>query len=344
MVVKKSSFSLWEDYTLALWFFGAPRTGACTMKKILFILFATLVLTNIAAPTTMFSNNVGILCNPIPSQETPGVWWLWQGGPKTCMDNDPIDWAVGDFTGFYPAGDVTLSQRGVNRDWYGSQAVQFQGDTFGIVLHSASVLDSISTIDPIIIDYEYDKSTPPFPFADPDNRIVYSLQLQVASAHVRGPAVAHVVGYILLQDTKSRKDIWYGANIFDTRGAGMAKEVTMLDSCNFCTGWPIVVGEIGIDGAFTSNPSLSEPFQSAPWRGFKIFSFSISSAQMKSTITTLKAKYAEMQSLSGDPADYVLLSASLNAELSPLDPAQPFGPNVFATIGLSAKALNVDIR
>lgn len=65
---------------------------------------------------------------------------------------------------------------------------------------------------------------------------------------------------------------------------------------------------------------------------------------MKSTITTLKAKYAEMQSLSGDPADYVLLSASLNAELSPLDPAQPFGPNVFATIGLSAKALNVDIR
>lgn len=55
--------------------------------------------------TTLFvTNNVGILCSPSPDQSTPGVWWLVQGGSKTCVNIDPIAWAVGDYADSIPPG------------------------------------------------------------------------------------------------------------------------------------------------------------------------------------------------------------------------------------------------
>jgi len=101
---------------------------------------------------------------------------------------------------------------------------------------------------------------------------------------------------------------------------------------------------MGVNGAYTSNPNSSAPFQSQPWSGFKSFSFSIPYAQMKSTIQALKAKYPSLASLSDDPADYVLLSTNINPEMAELDASQPFGPKVSARMGLSAKLMNVSVQ
>jgi hypothetical protein len=115
----------------------------------------------------------------------------------------------------------------------------------------------------------------------------------------------------------------------------------MIDADNngVGTNWPIIMGVTGVNGVYTSNPNGSAPFQSKPWRGFKSFSFSIPYAQMKSTIQALKAKYASLASLSDDPADYVLLSANFDPEMPCTDPNRPFGPKVFARMGLSANVL-----
>jgi hypothetical protein len=297
--------------------------------------------------TTLFvDSNVGIICDATPAQQTPNIKWILQGGVSTCVDKDPITWAVGDFTGFYPTGRVSDYQRGVNNGWYGSQAVQYQNGTFGIELHSDSVIPLLyAQIDPIILDYEYDKTNPPHPFLHPTKSLVWSIQLQIPTAHTNGTAAAHALGYVLLQDTKSRKNIWYGANIFDTRGTAVAVDTIMIDAYNGVgTNWPIIMGVAGVNGAYTSNPNGSAPFQSKPWRGFKSFSFSIPYAQMKSTIQALKAKYASLESLSDDPADYVLLSANFDPEMPCTDPNRPFGPKVFARMGLSAKLMKVSVQ
>jgi fibronectin type 3 domain-containing protein len=298
--------------------------------------------------TTLFvDSNVGIICNATPAQETPNINWIWQGAVSTCVDKDPITWAVGDFTGFYPTGRVSDYQRGVNNGWYGSQAVQYQNGTFGIELHSDSVIPLLyGQIDPVILDYEYDKTNPPHPFLDLTKSLVWSIQLQIPTAYTNGTAVAHAGGFVLLQDTKSRKDIWYGACIFDTRGTAVAVDTIMIDADNngVGTGWPIVGGVAGVNGAYTSNPNGSAHFQSKPWRGFKSFSFSIPYAQMKSTIQALKAKYASLKSLSDNPADYVLLSANFDPEMPYTDPSRPFGPKVFARMGLSAKLMKVNVQ
>ncbi len=297
--------------------------------------------------TTLFvDNNVGIICDATPAQQTPNIKWIWQGGVSTCVDKDPITWAVGDFTGFYPTGRVSDYQRGVNNGWYGSQAVQYQNGTFGIELHSDSIIPLLyAQIDPIILDYEYDKTNPPHPFLDRTKSLVWSIQLQIPTAYTNGTAAAHALGYVLLQDTKSRKNIWYGANIFDTRGTAVAVDTIMIDAANGVgTGWPIIFGVAGVNGVYTSNPNGSAPFQSKPWRGFKSFSFSIPYAQMKSTIQALKAKYASLKSLSDDPADYVLLSANFDPEMPCTDPSRPFGPKVYARMGLSARLMKVNVQ
>ncbi|MGC2224033.1 MAG: fibronectin type III domain-containing protein [Methylocella sp.] len=298
--------------------------------------------------TTLFvDNNVGIICNATPDQQTPNINWIWQGAVSTCVDKDPITWAVGDFTGFYPTGRVNDYQRGVNNGWYGSQAVQYQNGTFGIELNSGSVMPLLyGQIDPIILDHEYDKTDPLHPFLDPTKSLVWSIRLQIPTAYTNGTAVAHADGYVLLQDTKSGKHIWYGANIFDTRGTAVAVDTKMMDSDinGVGTNWPIIIGVAGVNGVYTSNPNGSAPFQSKPWRGFKSFSFSIPYAKMKSTIQTLKAKYASLASLSGDPADYVLLAANFDPEMPYTDPNRPFGPKVFARMGLSAKLMKVNVQ
>jgi hypothetical protein len=298
-------------------------------------------------PTTLFlTNNVGILCSPTPDQTTPDIYWMVQGPVTNCVNKDPITWAVGDFTGFYPTGNVSDYQRGVSNSLYGSEAVQFQDDTFGIDLNSDSVLPlgAGSYLIPALIDYEYNKTNPPHPFTDPSKSLVWSIQLQIPTAYTQGPAVAYAVGYVLLQDTKSGKDIWYGSAIFATSGTAADYMSIDLNQNGVGTGFPIVAGVMGVNGAYTSNPDNSAPFQSQPWSGFKSFGFSISYAQMKSTIQALKAKYPSLASLSDDPADYVLLSMNINPEMAELDASQPFGPNVFARMGLSAKSMKVSVQ
>jgi hypothetical protein len=263
-----------------------------------------------------------------------------------CINKYPISWALGDLTGFYPTGSVSDYQRGVSDSLYGSEAVQFQGDTFGIELHSDSVLPlgAGSYLIPALIDYEFNKTNPPHPFTVQSKSLVWSIQLQIPTAYTRGPAVAYAVGYVLLQDTKSGKDIWYGSAIFDTRGTAAESMMMDLNQNGVGTGFPIVGGVMGVNGAYTSNPNGSARFQSRPWRGFKSFSFSIPYAKMKSTIQALKAKYASLASLSDDPADYVLLSMNVNPEMAELDASHPFGPNVFARMGLSAKSMTVSVQ
>ena len=293
-----------------------------------------------AASAYFFQENVGILCNPSDDQATPGIWWMIQGGPKTCVNKDPIKWQVGDFTGFYPDGDLSASQRGVDGNWYGSQAFQFQGDTFGIELHSDSVLDSYGALDATVISYNYDTSYPIFPFADGHSKLVYDVQLQVPTAYTYGPAAAYVVGYFVLLDTTSNYQMYYGAAIFSTIGNN--QEIVMLDNCPLCTGHPIVIGVAGIDGMFTSNPDgSSTPYQTQTWLGFKDFSFSISGTQLMTALQAIKAKYPAMGFLSDDPSKYLLTNVDLNPELAPLDASQwPFGSGVFARMGVSAKNFN----
>lgn len=313
-----------------------------------------LILVSLSIPRLIMaadfgSQNVGILCNPTPDQVTPFEWWLWQGGPKTCVNQDAVTWSIGDFTGFYPTGDLSTSQRGVDSATYGSQAVQFQGGTFGILLDSDSVLDSYSTLDAFLIDYEYEtnlgndgQSTHIFPFTNGLNQMVYSLQLQIPSASVTGPSAAYAVGYLRFKDTLSGLDLFFGASIFDTRGTSVAKETILLDACNFCTGNPIVIGVSGQNGNFTSNAAASAPFQSKPWLGFKLFSFSISRAQFVAALQAIKSRYPQLAGMSSDPASYALLEYSLNPELAPLS-ATPFGPGVSAQMGLAAKQLSATI-
>jgi hypothetical protein len=302
--------------------------------------------------TTLFvQNNVGILCDPSPSEQTPGIFWFWQGAVSTCINQNPVTWAVGDFTGFYPSGDVSQFQRGVSNSWYGSEAVQFQEDTFGIEEYSDSVLPLLwgSNIVGLIIDYEYPKSNPPHPFIDPTKRLVWSIQLQIPTVDVTsGLVAAHADGYVFLQDTKSKTDIYYGAQIFDTRGSAETADELLLDveSNGIGDGWPIVLGAVGINGAYISDTYGSTPFQAQPWSGFKPFSFTISYQQMQSTIQALKAKYPTtptITSLSNDPADYVLLSANLDPEMPALT-AQNFGPGVFGRMELSEKDFNVSVQ
>ena len=111
------------------------------------------------------------------------------------------------------------------------------------------------------------------------------------------------------------------------------------------TGWPIIGGVAGVNGVYTSNPNGSAHFPieatGAVFKSFWIFLFP--TRQMKSTIQALKQN---MLHLNRSPIIGGLCSfvGDFDPEMPYTDPSRPFGPKVFARMGLSAKLMKVNVQ
>jgi len=134
---------------------------------------------------------------------------------------DPVTWAVGDYSGFYPSGDLTLSQRGQNA--YGECAIQMQGTTVGFQLHTWSTPPD----DPQPYDllngslvYNWWNSYPPrgWRYDTSFVKLKYLLRVPTVYWEGEGKSVPYTYAALVLKDETTGTKIWFGIVNYDPRG------------------------------------------------------------------------------------------------------------------------------
>lgn len=140
-------------------------------------------------------------------------------------------------------------------------------------------------------------------------KLLVSVSLGVTSAEKWNEGEVYLVMYTLWSDDDGHK-FWLGWQLFDLRSM---EEFVGLDSCQVCTGWPIVVGHA--NGGIYGHPAMdSARFMSFPGRPPVKFTIQVTWENYLNALNAIRS----MQGLTNFPDDslrYRLESIWLNPEI-----------------------------
>lgn len=255
----------------------------------------------------------------------------WPPNPNSASGDFPVEWGVGQYTGYNPPSPPDRHQRGVSNLTTGSTAVQAAGNTVGFLIDSASLATpstSPGTLFPIVAQYNFPEGSQFAPFAEPGKTLVYAMQAQIPYADAEGgcglpgSACAYATLYFDVEDVTTGLDFWYGATLYDTRGTpnglGYLGESVMYDGD---TQQAIIGGVVNLSAAegamFTTALPTSSGFQSQTWTGDKAFQFAITRSNFLNAIRAVKSTFPQQYAnLSDDPANYLVFHFNFNPEVA----------------------------
>ena len=248
---------------------------------------------------------------------TTGVFHmiLWQPNPNRSDGMlVPTDWKAGDKTGFYPTPPVDKHQAGY-RNAPGVSTVQIDGDTVGAYINSADLPEGSHKYK-MMMTPEMSVAPPAqvHPFARAGRAILVSLELQVPTAvdaHNEGSAT-YVSADLMFIDRSRGTKISYGCNLLFNGHAHREPGGHIKldeDSQNM-----MINSVVGLDNAWLSTEPGSAASQSAPWRGWKTFRFTITEKNFIEALNAFNQRDASTKA-SVNPADYAFAKFHLNAEL-----------------------------
>ena len=249
----------------------------------------------------------------------------------------PVRWPVGELTGLFVVGDPADWQRGiiteVDSDGHGHTAVQAYGDSVGAFLNSTDLKDG-SQGNRMMVAPQYRFGVPPVAFPTPGAMLGVSLDVQVPVAtdfHVTDLSNTYVKIDLLLICVRSGHRLSLSCTVF-ANDAHFGVEKTRFD---VDTGTVIMAAHVDANSQRLSLLPGSATLRTAPWTGWQTFAFTVSQAQFTDGLRAAqRLAQRRGRDLSTDPADYVLLTTHLNAELHHT-PATP------ATLGWSMRRLTI---
>lgn len=248
----------------------------------------------------------------------------WQKNPNTPTGAFvPVRWPVGQKTGLDPAGDLAQWQMGM-ADRAGSTAAQVFKQAVGAYLNSddlsAGGRDAAGNPLPgsggykmmVTPEIRFPMKAGIRPLADPNTSLRVSFDLQVPTAVDQQKSGSHtyVNPCLVLVDPKTKVRISYIVVAF-SKGYRIVKESVGYDDPS--RSWMLHTYMSTNQQWMTLQPG-SAVFHDQPWKGWKHFSFAITPANARAAFSALHAARPEI-ACSTNPADYVLQSFHLNAEL-----------------------------
>ncbi len=260
-----------------------------------------------------------------------GQWAMtsWQKSPFTADGKFvPFDWDPGEKTGLsIPDKDTrTRTQRGM-RNAAGSTVCQMYGDTVGAYLNSTDLsgkgVDAKGNPLPGSNGYKQ-MVTPQYffgpeeiihPWREPDSRLQVSLDLQIpiaVCAEKKG-SLAYANPLLTLVDPKTKLKISWGPMLFSKLSKGdFTRPLQNIAYDAPSRSW--MIRDHLVPGAsWLELAPDSASYQTAPWRGWRHFSWSISHAHIAAALKTMREQEPQVK-ISIDPGDYQLTSFHLNAE------------------------------
>ena len=160
------------------------------------------------------------------------------------------------------------------------------------------------------------RSTPFYIFPEKINpwilskKLSVSVSLGVTSAERWNGGEVYLVMYTLWSDDEGHK-FWFGWQLFDLRAM---EELVMLDDCQVCTGWPIVVGHAD-GGAYGHSAIDSARFTNFPGRFPPVkYTILVTWENFVNAINAIR-KIQGVTNFPDDPLRYRLESIWLNPEI-----------------------------
>jgi hypothetical protein len=263
----------------------------------------------------------------VPSGEFAMVGW--QKSPFTPDGKFlPAGWDAGAKTGLAVTSDRTLAQRGM-RDVAGATTAQMSGDAVGAYLNSADLsgggTDAQGRPLPgsngfkmmITPQIKFAPETAVHPFRTENGRLDLSLDLQipVAECGEKKGSLAYANPVLLLVDPQRGVKISYVVGLFSRRSTGNPLKVIQHIAHDGPTKSWMIACKLVPDNPWVEIGKDSEVFQTAPWRGWRHFSCTLTRAHVLAALKALREQQPETN-CSLDPGDYQLHSFHLNAELT----------------------------
>jgi len=225
--------------------------------------------------------------------------------------SEPITWDVCDFSGFYPSGDLTLSQRG--QPGYGACAIQMQGTTVGFQLHTWSTPPD----DPHPYDllngslvYNWWYSYPPYGWRYDTSTVKLKYLLRVPTVYWEGEgkSVPYAYAALVLKDETTGTKIWYGMVNYDPRGT--SHEYIGWDPG---TAMAIIATYYNSSTQYCTLAPFSSTTQSNTWNTWKYFECIITRQNLIHALQDLNLTHP--LGVSTNPGDYTIFQLSLQTEI-----------------------------
>jgi len=260
-----------------------------------------------------------------------GEWFMisWQKSPFTADGKFvPVDWDPGDNTGLSIPDERTrrMAQRGM-RNASGSTVCQMYGDTVGAYLNSADLsrdgFDATGNPLPgssgykqmITPSYKLRQDEAIYPWRAPDNHLQVSLDLQIPTAVCaeKKGSLAYVNPLLTLVDPNTKLKISWGPMLFSNRSNGDHTEPLQNIAYDRPSHSWMIRDRLVPGASWLELAPGSASYQTAPWRGWRHFSWSVSRAHVTAALKAMREQEPHVK-ISIDPGDYQLTSFHLNAE------------------------------
>lgn len=218
------------------------------------------------------------------------------------------EWAVGDYTGFYPTGDYSLTQRELRGGPNGVSAVQVEGFTAGFYLRSQPPSPDFP-YQLAQLYYGFEPVVKPWVYSD-NARLCVDHEAAVPHSVFTGGSINYSYVSLMLFDESTDARIWFTMTQYDQRPE-------VINKGDVVHWWeeasdPIFIGVYG-SGRYASLLPGSALSSYETWNDWRYFGFCVSRSQLQQAIRDANALFEDDLSL--DPDDYTLHAIGIGPEM-----------------------------
>jgi hypothetical protein len=224
----------------------------------------------------------------------------------------PQAWDASSFTGLKtPPG----FQFGLSPD-ANTTAVQVHGREIGIWIdsdHPRPALGSLLPIPPAYWWWDFAKA--PMPFAKEGVELAMSFEMKVPTASREGEAQPYITANFLFLDTRSQKQFWLAANLFDLRAESQFPDTVHFDGWEGGTQIPILYSALNNKCQWMHPGKDSALFTSQPFAEYRRYDVRVTATELKNAIHAMRARFPETAAFSDKATDLRLIHFNLNPEV-----------------------------
>jgi hypothetical protein len=224
----------------------------------------------------------------------------------------PQTWDASAFTGLQvPTGCQFGPMAAEN-----STAVRVHGREIGIWIDSDHPRPALGSLLPITPAYWWwDFAKAPMPFAKEGVELAMSFDMKVPTASREGEAQPYITVNFLFLDTRSQKQFWLAANLFDMRPESQFPDTVHFDGWEGGTQIPILYSALNNKSQWMHPGKDSALFTSQPFVEYRRYDIRVTAAELKTAIVAMQKRFPETAAVSGNVADLRLIHFNLNPEV-----------------------------